>query len=427
MRKAFGFAVTLALLALLVLITGGVQAGSPAGSTFLIYDDTNYVNEAQPSIAYNSQDHEYLVVWEAGYADSSDPINPTYYEIWGRRVSGSGAPLGSAFRISPANQGSSPDVAYSSAANEYLVVWAHDVGIWGQRVSASGALQGSVIGIAGGASGFSFCDQPAVAYGSEADRYLVTFRYTLIGTGSTGIWVNSIQSNGNPDGSSVEVHDHSATLMPEEPDVAYNRSRNEFLVVCQQTLGAGNHDIYGRRVEMTNGATPVGNAAFSITNLSYDETVPAVAAVPTVPTVGQYLVTWQTNETFPADIRARTVSGSEALGTVHDLGIPGWGEYRPAVAGCESTYQFLAVWTWVPVPGTNAVMEVQGRTLALDGAPLHATIYVGGVQVFDAAVAAGQACGHLVAFDDNATPGDTTRGIYGRLWGNLVYLPLVMR
>ena len=72
-------------------------------------------------------------------------------------------------------------------------------------------------------------------------------------------------------------------------------------------------------------------------------------------------------------------------------------------------------------------MEVQARTLALDGAPLHDTTYVGGAQVFDAAVAAGQACGHLVAFDDNATFGTWSRGIYGRLWGNFVYLPLVMR
>jgi len=66
-------------------------------------------------------------------------------------------------------------------------------------------------------------------------------------------------------------------------------------------------------------------------------------------------------------------------------------------------------------------------TLALDGAPLHYTTLVGGVQVFDAAVAAGQACGHLVAFDDNATPGVFSRGIYGQLWGNRIYLPLVFR
>jgi hypothetical protein len=121
------------------------------------------------------------------------------------------------------------------------------------------------------------------------------------------------------------------------------------------------------------------------------------------------------------------VSGSEALGTVHDLAATGWGEYRPAVAGCESTLQFLVVWTWVPVSTPTAVMEVQGRTLALDGVPVQATTYVGGAQVFDAALASGQACGHFVAFDDNATFGAWSRGIYGRPWGNYVYLPLVMR
>ena len=66
-------------------------------------------------------------------------------------------------------------------------------------------------------------------------------------------------------------------------------------------------------------------------------------------------------------------------------------------------------------------------TLALDSAPLHDTIYVGGGQVFGAAVTAGQVCGHLAAFDDNATFGTTSRGIYGQLWGNRIYLPLVMR
>ncbi|NIV31933.1 MAG: hypothetical protein GWN58_21345 [Anaerolineae bacterium] len=224
----------------------------------------------------------------------------------------------------------------------------------------------------------------------------------------------------------MPVRDLNNILVPEQPDLAYNRSRNEFLVVWQETPGGGDWDIYGRRVAMSGGPEALGTA-FGITTSTDDEIVPAVAAVPTVPTAGQYLVTWQTDHSFPADIWARTVSGSEALGTVRYLADTGWGEYRPAVAGCESTHQFLAVWTWVPVPGTTAVMEVQARTLALDGTPLHDAVYVGGAQVFDAAVAAGQVCGYLVAFDDNATFGSWSRGIYGRLWGERVCLPLVMR
>jgi hypothetical protein len=426
MRKACGFAVTLALLASLVLIAGDVRAGSPVGSTFLIYDDTNYVNEAHPSVAYNSQDHEYLVVWEAGYADSSDPINPTYYEIWARRVSSGGALLGSSFRVSPAGQGANPDVAYSSAANGYLVVWEHNPDVYGQRISASGAHQGSAFIIAHGVSGTSVSDQPAVVYGPVADRYLVAWRYGIDATGDTGIWVRSITSDGSADGGTVVIRDLSSILVPEQPDLAYNRSRNEFLVVWQETSGLGDGDIYGRRVAMTVPPSMPG-AAFGIMTTTDDDTVPTVAAVPTVPTGGQYLVTWQNGQSLQADILARTVSGSEALGTVHDLAATGWGEYRPAAAGCESNHQFLVVWTWVPVSTPTAIMEVQARTLALDGAPLHDAVYVGGAQVFDAAVAAGQVCGHLVAFDDNATFGTWSRGIYGQLWGERVYLPLVMR
>jgi hypothetical protein len=378
--KTYTVSRILALLASLVLISGDVQAGSPIGTKFLIYDDTNNVSEAQPTMAYNSQNHEYMVVWEA---ESSGT-----YEVWGRRVSSKGALLGSAFRLSPAGQGSNPDVAYSSVANEYLVVWEYNVAIYGQRVAADGALLGSAFIIAAGSSGVSGCDQPTVAYGSVADRYLVAFRFTIIGTGSTGIWASSIQSNGSLDGSSFLVHDQSDALVPEQPDVAYNRSRNEFLVVCQRTYSAGDRDIYGRRVGMTGGAASL-DSPFSITTSANDDTVPAVAAVPTVPTAGQYLVTWQTNQ----DVRARTVSGSEALGTIRDLANTGWGEYRPAVAGCESTYQFFTVWTWIPVVTPPAMMQVQGRTLALDGAPLHATTLVGGGQVYDAAVAVGPACG----------------------------------
>jgi hypothetical protein len=268
----------------------------------------------------------------------------------------------------------------------------------------------------------SSCDQAAVAYGPGADRYLLAFRYSQLLAGSTAIMAKSIQTNGTADGLSFDVQGASTTLLPEQPDVAYNPSRNQFLVVWQETWSVGDRDIYGRRVGMAGGASALLNP-FSITTSENDDIAPAVAAIPTVPDEGQYLVTWQTNQ----DVRARTVTGNEGLGTRRDLANTGWGEYRPAAAGCASRQQFFVVWTWVPVVTPPAMMQVQGRTLALDGAPLHDTTLIGGGQVFDAAVAAGPACGHLVAFDDNATFGSFTRGIYGQLWGNRIVLPLVVR
>ena len=104
-----------------------------------------------------------------------------------------------------------------------------------------------------------------------------------------------------------------------------------------------------------------------------------------------------------------------------------WGEYRPAVAGSESTHRFLVTWTWVPVVTPPAMMQVQARALALDGTVLDGTVLVGGGQVFDSAVAAGPTGDYLIAFDDNEALGTPNRGIYGRLWGDRVYLPLALR
>ena len=73
------------------------------------------------------------------------------------------------------------------------------------------------------------------------------------------------------------------------------------------------------------------------------------------------------------------------------------------------------------------MMQVQARTLALDGMLLHDTTLVGGGQVYDSAVAAGPTGDYLVTFDDNEVFGTSSRGIYGRLWGNRVFLPLVVR
>jgi hypothetical protein len=73
------------------------------------------------------------------------------------------------------------------------------------------------------------------------------------------------------------------------------------------------------------------------------------------------------------------------------------------------------------------MFEIQGRTLALDGSLLSDTTLIGGRQVFDSAVVAGPVGDFLVAFDDNETFGTLSRGIYGRLWGNRLYLPLLIR
>ncbi len=390
-------------------------AGGSIGNRFVIRNTTS-MTEVNPAVAYNSQSQEYLVVWQA---EAPDPIK----EVWGQRVSRNGALLGSAFRISPANGGYSPDVTYNNTANEYLVVWETSTDIRGQRLSATGNLSGAEILIATGyVHGAFHYSQPSVGYASTADRYLVAFRYIWDLDNSSDIQARAYLSDGTPEDYAFEISPAITTTFPEQPDLVYNRSRNEFLVVWQEIYATNNHDIYARRVKMTGGAGVQGSP-FSIATSSNDDMTPAVAAVPTLPDQGQYLVAWESS----GDIRYKTVTGSGVPGALKILANTAWGEYRPAVAGCESNQQFLAVWTWVPVSTPPAMMQVQGRALALDSTLLDKTTTVGGGQVYNAAVAAGPDGDFLIAFDDNEVFSISNRGIYGWLWGNRAYVPLILR
>lgn len=412
MKRVIRFAATLVLFLSIVTIAGDVGAGGTLGDRFVIHNDAG-VQEDTPAVAYNSQRQEYLVVWQEA-------------EIWAHRVRPDGTFIGTAFRVSPSGQGSTPDVAYDSTNDAYLVVWRFDRNVQGQRISASGAPQGGVIDIAMGSSqtpAFTY-DQPAVDYASTAERYVVAFRYSTDSDGSTGVLVQSVETNGALDGGHLQVSQQSSVLLPEQPDLAYLRSQNEFLVVWHDLRGSDT-DIYGRRVRMTGGIGTQG-AEFWIGNSLENETDPAVAAIP-ISGSGQYLVAWESYDGSDWDVYGRTVAWDGVVGSWRTLADTPWSEYTVAVVGCESNRQFLVTWVWVPVITPPAMMQIQARTLALDGTPLHETVYVGGGQVWGQVVAAGPHGDHLIAFDDNETFGTSSRGIYGVRWGNRVFLPLILR
>ncbi len=152
-----------------------------------------------PNVAYNSTDNNYLVVWDAD--DDTGSLVDGEFEIYGQLVSAAGAEIGTDdLRLSDMSTDGShydaktPDVAYNSRHNEYLVVWdGYDdsppappeatggTEIWGQRVAgATGAEVGtndfniSDIGVSG--EWFRYAEYPDVAYDPDKDRYLVVFR-----------------------------------------------------------------------------------------------------------------------------------------------------------------------------------------------------------------------------------------------------------
>ena len=105
-----------------------------------------------PAIALNSDDNEYLVVFEA---DSDAPgMANDEFEIWAKRLSSTADWIGTEMRMSDMGGSGNanydaydPDVVYDHYFNQYFIVWEGDdpagdlvdneFEIWGQRVNAT--------------------------------------------------------------------------------------------------------------------------------------------------------------------------------------------------------------------------------------------------------------------------------------------------
>lgn len=163
-------------------------------------DDPLY-DAMDPSIAYNSRNNQYLVVWEG------DNIANDLFDIYGQRMEATGLGIGSNdFAISQPGIGTNsnydaynPVVAYDLANNEYFVVWQDDelgvaeFEIWGQRLSAvSGNAIGndtrlSDMGIDGDEN--FIAQTPYLAYsGSQNNQFLIVWSGDNSTDGEFEIW-----------------------------------------------------------------------------------------------------------------------------------------------------------------------------------------------------------------------------------------------
>lgn len=408
----------------LTLSFGGLQvvsAGEPVGSTIFIYtDNTDNANQVHSAVAYNSAWEEYLVVW---WND-----RPGLDDIYGQRISRDGVLLEPWFPVfeKPGPEMRYPDVAYNLNRNEYLVVWEQDNGtrpnIQAQVLSAAGDRLGKEITLGSG-PGLRNRSRPAVDYAVASDRYLVVWESHVQGSTSTDIEGQALFGSGQPDGGNVPIAEGTALASHDRPDVAYNRSRNEYLVVWQALAkSAGVHDIYGRRV--TAAGNPMGAAPFPIHGSTVDDTSPTVAAIPTEPDQGQYLVVWQSPwSPTNVDIYGQRLNGKgSAEGPVIWIAPIGGNAANPAVAGSEGAGQYLVTWNEVIAP-PNPYSGARARAISMDGGFASDEIWLWWFYSDHPAVASGPLGDFLATFESIGVDW----GIYGQLWGNRRYLPLILR
>ena len=418
----------MALLLLVLSLPKFTIAGSPVARDFIIYQGEQ--DQVTPAVAYNPILMNYLVVW------SND--RPGNDDIYARRLSAHGKHLRPWFSIAAGTgfERRNPDVAFNDALDEFLVVWEEEphagyITIRGIRVSKYGELIPPVIEISSGPA-LKNCQKPSVAYASTSDKYLVVWQNMVLGGIHSTIEVQVISSSGVPDGGNLSLSATSgSSISDSNPDVAYNRSHNEYLVVWErvnQNIMPVDADLYGRLVS-GNGA-PQGPAAESISSEKDDQLNPTVAAIPTVPGEGKYFVAWESLYA-PGNMN---IYGKRLT---HDLSSDSFiwmlstsllDDSNPSVAADEHSDQFLIAWSQPWGSGSNSQISVryfpqetntQGDSFQIGG-------YQTGMYSSQPATVAGTSGDFLVAFSD-LTLGLPDKDIFGQLLGNRQYIPLTIR
>jgi hypothetical protein len=169
-----------------------------------------------PAVAYNTDEHEYLVTWEGDGLPTDDEV-----EIFGQRVNADGTEEGSDFRISnvgatddPTFDAADSDVVYNPTVGEYLVTWeGESLGvdlqseISAQRISSAGTEVGSdfPISAADATRPGASARTPAVVYNPGADQYLVAWSENSLPSAETEIFARRLTGTGGELGPAFRV------------------------------------------------------------------------------------------------------------------------------------------------------------------------------------------------------------------------------
>jgi hypothetical protein len=359
-----------------------------------------------PDVAYNSQNNEYLVVWN-GLLNGE-------FEVWSQRLNAATlAPIGGHVRLSFMGPAGStnysaywPKVTYNSVNNQYLVVWSGDhhtgglvageLEVFGQRI------EGGTGNMIGGKFRISFMGPngnpdydaywPDVTYNSDRNEYLVVWS----GDHHTGGLVNEEfeifgqrlnGTNGVAIGTNFPISGMGPTGDPNydayTPAVAYSSASQRYLVVWSGDHSSGGFvddefEIYANLLAVSDdGVTSYGPRRLStmggIGNPNFDADNPAVSYNSAT---NSFLVVWSGDEVFQ-NFREREIFGVEVdaygmkigdqvrLSDVPPVNDPSRGAFFPAVAANSANQEFLVVWQADPFALEDNDYEIFGQRVAV--------------------------------------------------------------
>jgi hypothetical protein len=352
------------------------------GPDFKISDTPGQLASAAPAVVFNSERDEFLVVWKARH-DAAEPM-----EIYAQRLAPNGNRLAqddlpvSTPESLPAPVGSDPDLAYDAASGDSIAVWRtgdeNDGEIYGQRLTGTGALLGAGFQVSTtGATGSDLrgAYDPAVAYDSVSGRFLVAWSGDDAFDGEREIYTRAYMSDGSPLTGQTRVShmgpDAIKAFDAFEPSLAFNATTSEYLLVWRgDTAGQDDEfEVYGQRLDASGGE--VGATDFRISDMGPDGGAYAVGGRPTVEHASvpnRYLVLWHGDDNTPPLAAGETEIFAQALGAqgneigANDFRVTTYGGAGTPAESPAVAYDPAANQSLVAFEGTGAAPLAVGET-----------------------------------------------------------------
>ena len=402
--------------------------GNDAETNRFVRDDFQAVN---PSVAWNSIDREYFVVWYGD--DDQSGLVDNEREIFGQRIDTTGGLVGNRIRVSQmgtdgsANFGAfHPDVTHNATDNEYLVVWQADDNtppvvdneneIYAQRISGAGALVAGRIrvSIQGNDAETNAVQRTRsrpsdarVTWNSTANQYLVVWSgdTDVLPTidNENEIWGSILSNVGSVINGNFRISvmgpNGSTLYRAGNPDVTYNSTDNQYLVVWygdhdQNGLIDNEYEIFGKVLNASAGTVA---DQFRISDMGPDQVTSFFAFSATAdynPNLNRYTVVWRSDNLIDnkLEIYGQQLSNAGVEVGENDFFVGNTGPaddtrytaQNPAIAFSDAQQEHLVIWqgdddTFPLIDNENEVfgqrildgVVVDYATLDADSGPSH--------------------------------------------------------
>jgi len=388
---------------------------SPPLSSFIPIWTGDGVDNRMPAVAYNSNHDEYLVVWENDRGATRD--------IYARRVAGDGTIKSWFTIVSDANKWNwQPDVVYNPVEDEYLIVYTYQVStsdydIWARRVKWDGSWMSAECAINQDSSKQW---EPAVAYNSQNNEYLVVYENYWSGT-MRDIAAQRVAADGTL--LSWRNIASAANKIRRLPDVVYHAARNEYLIAYTfQSQPLNDGDILGK-ISSANMGT-LGSEINIVDNTNQQDGVALTAAA------DEYFAVWNDGTPTHGTIYGRRISGNGALQPYIPIANhSGKNDVEPDVA-FGPAYGYLVVWRHIP---SLTEWDVYGRFVKVGqnsaaGGEFAVDDEVGTSQKSPAVACAGTGQCLVVEEDNASVAGPVDYEIRGRFIESYsIFLPVVLK